>query len=618
MAKSTYKPADENNKPFLLIGTFRNDKIKNEIHLSGMSVISKNLTSSPQNWDKINAFLEKKKYDIACVALSLSESVLLIAQCDAYKDKFKKMLNIIKDIPHMIFLYEDNRFAKFNIFNTSYYKKYLFYDEFFNNRELYNNSTSSYCEYDYELQKDIATDYLYEILLPAAFLAEEKEWKSLKSNHHLHYLGAFRQLTLFEAFDEKNEEKIDLEKAYITGKFINDLRSEIALSEKERILFYSLDGNERIQFIDNKCQSIRRSLKERLLNNPDNKNTIDSIEQLLTSDDFQGRTMSADNWKEQEWKLFEIYLKEKRFNEDQEIQKAQKNIKELIEDLYTMQLNILVYKFSNDIVRYIREFIESENQSVVFRSYILKDRIWENELESFLSLFQEYVVKIKGVNLSFEQRKTDIGTLYVILSSNKEVVKSEFPQYISELNSFLEYCDKNIEKAKEVLRSYNCSEIEITKYICEFQKKTRRLLHDMRQSYELKILEYRHILENDALERRLPSNSYSLTQELPERLVPSLVIENVNMVSLNDTTAPIFFGDCNYNENDHQLLDYIVKLVGDKKELEGELLVLKDEKVGKKDKASAFNKIKTFLSNHALEIGELAFKALSKYIESLL
>ena len=101
MGKSTYKPAGENNNPFLLIGTFRNDKIKNEIHLAGMPVISKNLTSSPNNWDSINVFLEKKKSDISCVALSLSESVLLSPNstlCSRLKMLYKR-LNTVNKYP---------------------------------------------------------------------------------------------------------------------------------------------------------------------------------------------------------------------------------------------------------------------------------------------------------------------------------------------------------------------------------------------------------------------------------------------------------------------------------------------------------------------------------------
>ena len=120
MAKSSYKPVEsnENTKSFILIGTFRNEKIVNELHLAGKETISKNLTSSPDNWGRIIELLRKKKDSIDCVALSLSESVLLIAQCQSYKEKFNEIINLIQDIPHMIFLYEDNRFSKFNIFNT--------------------------------------------------------------------------------------------------------------------------------------------------------------------------------------------------------------------------------------------------------------------------------------------------------------------------------------------------------------------------------------------------------------------------------------------------------------------------------------------------------------------
>ena len=345
---------------------------------------------------------------------------------------------------------------------------------------------------------------------------------------------------------------------------------------------------------------------------------LNVLEGLINSDEFKFSICDNKSWRECEWQLFQAYLREKRLCEDEEISKAIKSMKQIIDNIYEKGLNIVTFKYSNDIVRYIRDYIENMDQSVVFRSYILKDQIWANELEDFLSLFQEYVTKIRGVNISFEQRKTDIGTIYVIFSSSKEIVKSEFPKYVSEFNDFLEYCDKNTSKAREVLASYSLSESDISKYIFEFQKRARRLMIDIRQEYEMKLLECRHAIENEALENSLVSYKPSSLIEPSSNLVPSVVIENLNYININETTAPIVFGKYTYNNNDQKIIEYIKKYADEKAELENELRILKDEKLGAPDKISAFGKIKSFLSKHALDIGEVAFKALCAYLEKLL
>lgn len=624
MKKTSYKPIKENpqNKPFLLIGTFNNDKIVNEIHLAGMTAISKNLTSSPDNWDRINDYIEKNQTTLSCVALSLSESVLLISRCNSYKDKFQRMLNLLQNIPHIIFVYEDNRFSKFNIFNTRYYKKYLFYDDFFVNREIFKKITSEYDEYRKDIRENLSTQYFYDTLMPATFLAEENEWNLLKKQH-LFYLDDMRQLSIFDCIEmdaEKNEDECwaNSEKSKIIQEFVDALRSELSLTDVERRKFLRMNGDERMQFIDSKCAEIRKRYSSSIKDSPLN---LDVIKKLFNSDEFKNSIFNDDNWKEREWKLFEIYLREKHICEDEEIKKACDSMQELIQKIYSSELNVLTYKYSNDIVRFIRDFIENKDESVVFRSYILKDRIWANELESFLSLFQEYVTKIRGVNISFEQRKTDIGIIYVILSSNKEIVKSEFPQYVYEFSHFLEYCDKNISKAREVLTSYGLSENEISKYIFKFQKSARRLMSDIRQEYELKMLECRHAIENEALENKISADQYLILNDgtqKPLSLVPTVVFDDVNMFNLNEITKPIILGHYSYNVLDTQLLECFKTYSNEKDELEIELKILKDDKISRDEKVTAYGKIKTFLSYYALDIGVNDFKKLNDYIEGLL
>lgn len=600
-------------KPFLLIGTFRNEKIKNEIHLSGREVISKNLTSSPRNWDEIIKFLVKNGEEISCVVLSLSESVLLIAQCSSYREKYNKILGLLEHLPHIIFLYEDNLFGKFNIFNQRYYEKYLFYDEFFHNREIFDRLSKEYSYYSNDLREEIVSEYFFNTIIPATFIAEEEEWKNLWNNRAAMGFGdeLYIQSSLFGSED--------LYEHSAFSAFIGSLRGEMALTKEERKIFVELSSQQKLSFINKRFIELREKYEGQGRRSPDElTNTdyeiIEKIERLIESPDFEKSVNDAGNWSQREWALFQYYLKEKRYSQDKKISKACETISAYIEELHEKKLNVCSYKYTNDIVRCIREYLENEDKNIVFRSYILKDRIWANELESFLQLFQDYITQLRGINISFEQRRTDIGTIYVIQSSDSTLVKSEFNQYVSDFDFFLTNCDRNIDEARETLMSLSCSEETVDYYLQKFQKGARRLKIDIRQEYERKMMQLRHSIENEALDGQALQEFQLPTQ----MMVPSIVVQNLNYVTAAGSQQQIILGTYNYNKTDEQLLEYVRTLSDNQADLETELRILKDAKARSAERTSAFEKLKKFLSDHASEIGSIAFRLLKSYLESML
>ena len=145
---------DKNEKTGVLIGSFKKDKITNELYVSGMPFVSYELTSSPENWNKILNYLKNNNERISFVIMSLSESVLLIAQCKKYSELFNVLIERIKQFPHLFFLYEDNRFSKFNIFNQHYYHKYMYYNLYWDDpKEFYHIVNSSVEESDVKDQE---------------------------------------------------------------------------------------------------------------------------------------------------------------------------------------------------------------------------------------------------------------------------------------------------------------------------------------------------------------------------------------------------------------------------------------------------------------------------------
>ena len=190
-------------------------------------------------------------------------------------------------------------------------------------------------------------------------------------------------------------------------------------------------------------------------------------------------------------------------------------------------------------------------------------------------------------------------------------MKSEFQQYVSEFDFFLTECDQNIEEARAVLESLDCTQKDIDYYLQKFQTGARRLKIDIRQEYERKMLQLRHSIENEALD-----NQTTLSFQLPSHaLSPSVVIENLTFFEGQGNTQQIIYGSYDYNENDKILMAYIEKLASNQEELETELKILKDKKASVSEKTTAFEKLKRFLSDNAVEIGSVAFKLIKGYLE---
>jgi len=84
----------------------------------------------------------------------------------------------------------------------------------------------------------------------------------------------------------------------------------------------------------------------------------------------------------------------------------------------------------------------------------------------------------------------------------------------------------------------------------------------------------------------------------------------------------VILGDYTYNETDKKLLDFVKEIAKQNneqiKELTEELQILKDAKANGEQKRTAWVKLKEFLTEHALDIGKIAFKLLEEYLDGLL
>lgn len=514
----------DENKPILLIGTFKNDAILNEIYLARRDVIQRNLTSSPNNWESIvKSIKHNNGNDYSGIMINITETILLIACNKKYEALFYKLIDLIRDKRHLVFMYNDTITKKFNIFKKGYYKRYLFYDLFYSNRKVYNNLTNEYSRFVLNIA--------------------ESKW-----------------------YDENKQ----IKKEMIDDRF---------------------------------------------------------------SDGYSDDSPPIRYFPQEEWKLFLNYLEKHTIDEsqiffDEEnneikfttiIEETLKKMEELVEYITAAGLNFIPYKYNIEIVNSIREYFFNENQSTVYKQYIFKDHIWASEFEKLLVLFQEYISKVKQIEIYFTEIKTDKGTVYTITSKNDALDKSSFSQAISDFSEFLNVCEFDIVSAKNILSFSNLTEKEIDGLVQKYYKEVKRLKTDIRQSYERRMLDLKHSLENDAIEKETYKVLSDFQRELKTGNYPVPVILNINKIdTFNSIAAKTIYGDIAYNEFDKQLLDLFKAKQDENDELKNELLILKDEKIDNSTKNQAWLKIKKFLAQNAPKIGNIGYNLLQKYLESLI
>lgn len=234
-------------------------------------------------------------------------------------------------------------------------------------------------------------------------------------------------------------------------------------------------------------------------------------------------------------------------------------------------------------------------------------------------LFQEYVSKVRGIEISFEKSITSEGVVFTITSRDKRLVKENFSSMLEEFTTFMTLCGKEEDIAKRTLSNYGLDEEKIDYYISRFRIRSLLILNDCRHEYEIKMLKNRQATENEALEERFCQFKENVhANNIPPEL-PLECKENYGVINyVFNSTGTVIDGDINYNKADQELLSCLKRYADNYEELVHEFNMLKNQTTPAAKKQTAFTKIKQFLSDHAVEIGEATIRVLLDYLPKLM
>lgn len=605
----------------LLVGSLNNQQILNEIYITKRDAEIKMLTSSPDNWNKIIKEITHAKKEGKPIFVNFSEAILLISCNEEYKSLFTKLLDALIGSQHILFLYQDAFIGKYNIFNKPFYTKYLIYNwsrsitDFSRDKRIVAHKDSVVKTYF-----ETVDYYCSEILSKLSTPLDHEQQKSIISliSHCFSCYSDTSQLSVFENLSEVTFESI-FEAPYY--------KKAIILSRHLVMLSVATDEQE-IKY--RMSRLIPKPISDKENNSVESQFESDSGENFLTfsgdvddftdDDDILYELLEGFNrerkTKPSENLFFEYWLKKRIVENNTDVANAVRDLTKAVEQIKERNLNIVPYLHSVEIISAIRDFFSETERETVYTRYIYKDQLFAFELERFLTLFQDYITKVKGISIIFEEKRTEIGIVYMMKSTDKNVSKYNISEYIQEFAAYLDKCDYNVEFAKSMLSNEFLTDAQCEALALRFQKEAMRLRKDIIQDAERKMMNLRHYFEDISIEMAidvLPAQ-YDLTTALLKNPVTNLLqIDNKGIVNIQH-----IYGNVTFNENDKQLFDIIEKYANNNQELLDAVKILKDKDAPKESKNDSSTKLKKFLATTVSKIGDVVFKLLTKYLETQL
>lgn len=296
------------------------------------------------------------------------------------------------------------------------------------------------------------------------------------------------------------------------------------------------------------------------------------------------------------------------------------------------ELTALPYEKLIDVEISGQNFIENVAEGLLFRIYVPNDRIWSNEFDKFITLFRDYASNIANEELKITQDRTDLGVICSLYSINQDVSETEINDLYKQFTSFMDLCSSNPKEAGELINELNITGPRKQDILKKYVKESQRLLLDIKQERESKILTIKHQLQNELQEYELSKDIIEyINESVPSSdttkhltfgnqtiqnqtiLVNPQIIDKVDGIVTNELN-----GNINFTPEEKELNKLIKNFsnnLSEATELQTSLYELKDKASSKEKKRGAWQKIYGFLGKVGDKVGDVGVALLTKYIE---
>jgi len=306
-------------------------------------------------------------------------------------------------------------------------------------------------------------------------------------------------------------------------------------------------------------------------------------------------------------------------------------------------LNVVPYRRNAELSVLAAEFIESRQQNLLFRFYVPEGRLYAAQTTDTLALFRDYLVRSLRMQIRQTTRTTPSGTVYEFFGDG-ELAADEVASHLPGFSRVMDLSLSDPSAAEAMLVASGADPVEVARLVTDYAKRARRILRDLRQEREQKLLTIRHRFE-DELDDIAPNMAPSALKQIVDQLIPepaepgaALMTPNVSLShqsigSLVVNYNPQFYdkvegivaqtihGNQTIGIEASQLLDFI-RQQGSKTELTSAVYELEDPDTPPERKLSAGRRLQAFLGMVGEKVTEKVVEAgiasLQAYIQTKL
>lgn len=312
------------------------------------------------------------------------------------------------------------------------------------------------------------------------------------------------------------------------------------------------------------------------------------------------------------------------------------SVRELVNALLQRhELDVLPYKTNAERAVMASGFMEDNDRSLLFRVYVPAGRLYADEADRLLDLFQDWLGATGRASIRRDGYKTGAGQVYEFFG-NEPSAGGELERQFADFSNFLDLCVDDSLAATARLEAVGVAPELAGAMTTRYARDARRLSLDLKHTRQTRIMQLSQTFENELLdegsvdwtpivEQLIPPTGSIVQAISPQAMMPNLPF-TVHADSVN-LTQQIFTGTVSnviqsvqgtvhLNPDAKQLLEIIAQHGGDRMtELTTAVHELEDEDARAPERLTARQKLRAFLASVATEVPSMALQTLHKYLE---
>jgi actin-like ATPase involved in cell morphogenesis/transcriptional regulator with XRE-family HTH domain len=281
---------------------------------------------------------------------------------------------------------------------------------------------------------------------------------------------------------------------------------------------------------------------------------------------------------------------------------------------------------------------DKDPPGLLFRFYVPSGRLYASEADRLLSMFRDWLGRVRGNSIRQAGYETDAGKFYEFYGDQR-LADLNLSREFSDFTGFLTLCAENQMAAADQLVNAGLDPVIGTDLAARYGKEARRLGVDLRYEREQRISAIRHSLESELLDQEVDAHVVGQIASLVEALVPDPtarsplalfgadrptnpvpVTFNINQQIINAAESHVIQnvqGTIGFGPQAKDLLDLIQRF-GEEQAvaLQAAVYELEDPDARQADRLRAKRRIKEFLGRLGGSVQDIMIGVLEKYLET--